>query len=158
MDSLPIEILLHIAQDSPSVWFRLVQTCRHISRHDTYGSIVETLQEKWTIITVNYNNYLYRTYKLPSGQPHRSGDKPACIYTDGSAVWYKYGEKHRDNGQPAVVWNNCEIDFLVNDSFTIEYNNGILEFICESQVKGNGNIFECEWWENGNQIIRNNVM
>jgi len=40
-------------------------------------------------------------YRDSDGQPHRDGDKPALISSDGNR-WYKDGELHRDGDKPAI--------------------------------------------------------
>lgn len=48
-----------------------------------------------------YNAYFQLWYKF--GRPHRAGDEPAEISSNGAKVWYKNGIRHRENDQPAVI-------------------------------------------------------
>ena len=38
-----------------------------------------------------------------NGEVHRDDDRPAIIYADGGLVWYKNGEYHRDGDKPARI-------------------------------------------------------
>jgi hypothetical protein len=38
-----------------------------------------------------------------NGECHRDGDKPAWIYPNGELTWYKNGKWHRDGDKPAYI-------------------------------------------------------
>lgn len=38
------------------------------------------------------------------GQIHRDNDLPAMIYADGDQEWFVNDRKHRENNLPAVIW------------------------------------------------------
>ena len=41
---------------------------------------------------------------LKSGERHRDNDLPALIKTNGTQLWYKNGKFHRDNDFPAAIY------------------------------------------------------
>jgi hypothetical protein len=38
------------------------------------------------------------------GQAHRENGLPAVVYENGLRIWYHHGQKHRDRGLPAEEW------------------------------------------------------
>ena len=44
------------------------------------------------------------TWKDPEGRLHRSGDKPARIWPDGTQEWWWHGRPHREGDQPATIY------------------------------------------------------
>lgn len=45
-----------------------------------------------------------RIYWFKDGELHRDNDQPAIIFFDGTRCWYKNGQLHRDNDQPAAIY------------------------------------------------------
>lgn len=40
------------------------------------------------------------------GRPHRDGDLPARVWSDGAQVWWQHGDLHRTDDLPAIVTND----------------------------------------------------
>ena len=38
-----------------------------------------------------------------NGERHRDNDQPAVIWVNGTKEWYQHGKRHRDNDKPAIV-------------------------------------------------------
>jgi hypothetical protein len=125
LTSLPIEIVLIIAQSSSNVWYTLVQVDPRLS---VYGiNMRNQLQDKF-MVTVHTPTCTM--YVLPNGTLHRNGGLPAivaqkndvpfdlcCNLTiSGAGVdkWYQYGKLHRDNDKPAIMYSNGSCEWWVN--------------------------------------------
>ncbi len=63
-------------------------------------------KEMWNVllepdpITDEFGNKIWLN---KDGKHHRDNDKPAVMWVDGTAFWYKNGKLHRDNDKPAVI-------------------------------------------------------
>jgi len=62
---------------------------------------------------------------------HNEVDSPSIIWNDGSTFYYKYGQLHRDNLKPAVIYSfgeklyyidNKKIDKSIIDQLILEKN------------------------------------
>jgi hypothetical protein len=159
--NLAFEIIKIIVQESPDLWFNLVQTCSIFNKYLCIDNLVE-LQDWFTIIKSNY----YETmYKLPNGQLHRNYDLPAVVYSNGTMCWYQYGVPCRSNDKPAVVLENTRIWFVngyigrVNDKPAIEDQNGNYWFqgtpIHTINDVLQGNSFNPMWWYRQKYYHRN---
>ena len=51
---------------------------------------------------------------LVDGKPHRNGDLPAIVWSDGCQEWWVDGKCHRDNGLPAVTWTTGDQEWWVD--------------------------------------------
>jgi hypothetical protein len=102
--SIPFDVILIIAYDSPSVWCRLTLADPILGRYSLQDTTRINAQDHFTYsINVAANNYVTFTivYKLPNGITHRNGDKPAIIQGD-KLTWVWYGQIHRDDDKPAI--------------------------------------------------------
>ena len=45
---------------------------------------------------------------------HRNGDKPAVIYWDGTLVWFKNNLRHRDDDMPAFIYADGSLGWWKN--------------------------------------------
>ena len=68
------------------------------------NNIENTTYEISKNIKVKISEFSIGWYK--DGEWHRSNDKPAVIFFDGSRYWYKNGKRHRDNDKPAIVYGH----------------------------------------------------
>ena len=41
-----------------------------------------------------------------NGEPHRDNDLPSVKFLNGYKAWYQHGERHRDGGKPAIIQSN----------------------------------------------------
>ena len=73
-----------------------------------------------------------------NGQLHRDNDEPAVIFDDGERGWYQQGKRHRDNG-PAVISNTGSSAY---------YQFGKLHRI-DGPAMINEFANRTEWWVNG---------
>ena len=51
------------------------------------------------------------------GKCHRENDQPAFIYNDGSLCWYRRGFRHREWNKPAVIRSDGLREWFYNGSF-----------------------------------------
>ena len=65
-------------------------------------------------IQVIISVYSIEWYK--DGEVHRDNDQPALIWESGRQCWYKNGKQHRDNNKPAIIWA---------DGNKLWYKNGV---------------------------------
>jgi hypothetical protein len=47
--------------------------------------------------------YSNRTEYTVNGELHRDNDEPAVIFNDGTQAWFKNGKLYRDNSLPALI-------------------------------------------------------
>jgi hypothetical protein len=87
--------------------------------------------------TNNYHDEV-GPYWWKNGALHRSGDKPAIIYTDGTVAWYKNGKKHRDGDKPAYIRGDGQLQWWKNDK--LHRDGDMPAFI--------GIDDRLEWWRN----------
>jgi hypothetical protein len=70
-----------------------------------------------------------------NGQWHRDGDLPAVIYPDGQLEWYQNGLVHRDGDKPAVIYPNGQLEWRQNERLhrlcgpAVIYSNGKLGWL-----------------------------
>jgi hypothetical protein len=114
---LPLDVVLLIAEYSPTTWWCLVRADPQLGRY-TDRNIPCSLQDKFTSRKVDYvtmSSGLCRrvSYCLPNGLPHRGNNLPAVVYENGLKKWYVNGLLHRYES-PAVFhrghiekWYNC---------------------------------------------------
>ena len=77
-----------------------------------------------------------------NGQRRRDNDLPAVIWPDGSKEWYKNGQRHRDNDQPAVIGSNGYKDWYKNGQ---RHRDNDLPAVIYSDGRK-------EWWVEGRRI------
>lgn len=73
---------------------------------------------------------------------HRDGDLPAVEWADGTKVWYKHGELHRENGPAYFNPNNGEEEWHQNGAW--HRTDG------PAQIWPTDNI--CQWWFRGEKM------
>ena len=127
METLPPEVIELIAIDNHQTWLILVQVFKFLSHKITQ----EELKKKFLQRRENYKRYIHKIiYCLPdgtlhnyeepcidgidgisgkywyyNGKLHRDNDQPAVMYNNGTQHWYQHGKQHRDNDQPASINN-----------------------------------------------------
>lgn len=136
MDTLPTEVLELIATRSPQLWFGLVQVFCQLGNRGRETDFPINLERKFLIKSDdNSGNIFYRlpngdfhTFEEPCisrniqmwykyGELHREDDQPAIIFPDGRREWHYQGRLHRDNDNPAII---CP-----HDNYAW-YTNGVL--------------------------------
>lgn len=73
-------------------------------------AVIKPGVQKWYIngiLTKSFRDGI-KKYFDEQGCPHRNGDKPAKIYSDGKVEYYLHGDLHRENG-PAIVTSDTQI-------------------------------------------------
>jgi hypothetical protein len=106
--TLPLYIILRVAQYSPVIWWGLICADPRISRN--YGFLTSfKMREHFTNCTIEIVDQPLglgrgkrKVYRLPNGIIHRDNNKPAVIYECGLKKWYYNGKLHRKHGLPAV--------------------------------------------------------
>jgi hypothetical protein len=119
--SLPFEIILLIAQDSPNVWCRLVKADKRLAKYQENPTMVAVIQDKFTTTSYYHDINQITISRLPLGQRHRNWDKPAVLvipynvdeilkniystikHTITTQYWYQYDKKHREGDKPAEI-------------------------------------------------------
>ena len=61
----------------------------------------------------SYNNEYVKSVNV-EGLPHSIDDKPAMVVKGQGKFWYKDGNLHRDNDQPAAEWDDGSLEFWTN--------------------------------------------
>jgi len=101
-------------------------------------------------------------WRNSAGQRHREGDKPAVIYPDGSAFYYKEGKIHRDGDKPAVIYPDGSAFYYKEgkihrdgDKPAVIYSDGSVFYYKEGKLHREGDkparIYStgmAEYWEN----------
>ena len=90
-------------------------------------------------IEVEICDHLVKWYK--NGQWHRSNDQPAVIFFGGTRQWYKNGQFHRDNDQPAITYPNGTKEWYKNGKRHRDNN-------LHASIYPNGTRY---WYKNGVQ-------
>ncbi len=96
------------------VWQDDTKTCRPASEY-TLEAFAEILQ-----FTSRYEMHrlVYPVFvRAVDGVPHCIEDKPAFQWADGTVAYLRNGLLDRDNGQPAVIYSNGQIEYYTRGVF-----------------------------------------
>jgi hypothetical protein len=161
--SLPFDVILIIAYDSPTVWYGLVQADPILGRYSL--TVQKNAQDHFTTAKKeDSDRWVDKTkmvWSLPNGAVHRNGDQPAVVYDTGKLIWYRFGVIHRDGDKPAKIYGNGECKWY---RFGLLHRDGDKPAFVDDEVKiwcrygvrhrsGDQPAFvsvnELEWWVNG---------
>jgi hypothetical protein len=65
----------------------------------------------------SYNNEYVKSTNA-EGLPHSVDDRPAMVVEGQGKFWYKNGNLHRENNQPAAEWDDGSLEFWVEGKRT----------------------------------------
>jgi hypothetical protein len=99
LERLPIDLIVEIGiLAGPDEYEELAKTSKRNAIILQKPYIVRAMSELIVKVT-----YTYRVEMIFQGKSHSFNDQPATIWSDGVQEWYKHGEYHRDNDQPAYI-------------------------------------------------------
>jgi len=99
-------------------------------RADDMAMKSKTVIENGFKYQVEIDSYGDKSWYL-NGQRHREDGLPAIEYANGTKFWYLNGQLHREDGLPAIEWADGTKEWFLNnqrhreDGPAIEYANGI---------------------------------
>ena len=79
---------------------------RHMRMHRDFGLLAFIYEE-------TPGRFMYEWWA--DGGLHRTGDRPAQIYADGTLRWWLDGAKHRGGGRPAVIYPDGRCEYWVQN-------------------------------------------
>lgn len=104
--------------------------------HEQSGSILVWYHKNSFVvkreIILGDNNYFCDRFYNKNGERHRDNGEPAVIESNGSLMFYFNGKKHRSHFEPAIIHPNGVKEYWVYGELrrtTIEFENEPMKMI-----------------------------
>lgn len=136
MDELILDIAIIIASNNPNAWFKLTRINDAFAR---YSRTDAGKREYIRLFTrrVRVDNMIETTL---FGRLHSVYDEPSIVYDNGTMLWHKNDNLHRDDDLPAIV-NDSEDYYYEWFQNGLLHRNGDKPAVVDEYVK--------EWHING---------
>ena len=102
-DIVILDIIVHIASFDEDIWYKLYTLIPRFKEYATSYTGRKHFIKIFTKISSD-NPIIHTLFKMR----HREDDLPAVIYEDGTQMWYKNGNLHRDGDLPTLITNGSQ--------------------------------------------------